>query len=168
MILNDRMVDLADEGFDAALRFGQLPDSGLVARPLKSLQRIVCASPAYLAERSRPVRPDDLAKHNCLAFHYLRPEREWHFDGAQARSVKVAGQLTVNNGAALREAALNHIGIVMLPDYLVEADIKAGRLVRLFPRHVFPRAPLQIVYLPDRYMTPKLKSFIDFVVDRFG
>jgi DNA-binding transcriptional LysR family regulator len=166
--LNDRIVDLAEEGFDAAFRFGNLPDSGLIARPLRSLNRVVCASPTYLAGHGTPRSPDDLVDHNCLAFHYIKPEREWLFRGAQPQTVHVTGQLTVNNGPALLRAALSDIGIVMLPNYLVAEDLAAGRLVRLFPGVEFPRAPVQLVYLPDRHMTPKMKSFVDFVLQHFG
>jgi DNA-binding transcriptional LysR family regulator len=166
--LNDRMVDLTEEGFDAAFRFGNLPDSGLIARPLLGLKQVVCASRDYLARHGTPTNPDDLANHSCLAFHYLRPEREWLFQGAHEQKVRITGQLTVNNGAALLQAAISAIGIVMLPDYLVAEDLNAGRLVRLFPEFEFARAPLQLVYPPDRNMTPKMKSFVDFVLHRFG
>lgn len=168
LLLNDRVVDLAEEGFDVAFRFGALPDSGLVARSLRNRNRMVCASPAYLAQHGHPQRPEELAAHNCLAFHYLRPEREWRFEGGASPTVKVAGQLTVNHGPALLAAALNHIGIALLPDYLVAEEIAAGRLVQLFAEYQFPSAPLQIVYLPDRHMTPKLKTFVEFVVQRFA
>jgi DNA-binding transcriptional LysR family regulator len=163
--LNDRMVDLAEEGFDAALRFGHLPDSGLIARPLRNLKRLVCAAPAYLERRGTPQDPNELPQHNCLAFHYVRAEREWTFE---ARTVNVTGQLTVNNGPALLRAALGGIGIVMLPDYLVTEDLAAGRLVRLLTEYDLPTAPLQLIYLPDRQMTPKMTSFVDFIVSRFG
>ncbi|CAN7758001.1 LysR family transcriptional regulator [Caballeronia sp. LjRoot34] len=168
LMLNDRLVDLADEGFDAVFRFGKLGDVGLVARPLRGLGRIVCASPAYLAEQGTPRSPEELASHNCLCFHYIQPEREWRFDKPKSCTISVSGQLTVNNGPALLMAALGGIGIVMLPDFLVANDIASGRLVQLFPEEDFSRAPLQLVYLPDRYMTPKLRSFVDFVVEHLA
>ncbi|WP_308410377.1 LysR family transcriptional regulator [Burkholderia sp. WAC0059] len=176
--LNDRVVDLVEEGFDAALRFGRLPDSGLVVRPLRSLNRVICASPAYLDAHGVPGAPGDLREHNCLAFHYVTPEREWQFNGPQSdgsrldgprpETVEVSGQLSVNNGPALLQAALSGIGVVMLPDYLVSEHVASGRLVRVLAGYDFPRAPLQLVYLPDRHMTPKLRSFIDFVTARLG
>ncbi len=166
--LNDRMVDLAEEGFDAAFRFGKLPDSGLIARPLRNLNRVICASPAYLAQHGTPHEPGELLNHNCLAFHYVRPERDWLFQGVRTQRVRVAGQLAINNGPALLRAALADIGIAMLPDYLAAEDLAAGRLVRLFPEFDFARAPLQLVYLPDRHMTPKMKSFVDFITQHFA
>jgi DNA-binding transcriptional LysR family regulator len=167
--LNDRIVDLAEEGFDAAFRFGELADSGLTARRLRSLGRVVCASPGYLASHGTPAEPEDLAGHNCLAFHYVTPEREWIFHGAGGdRKVVTRGQMTVNNGPALLQAALTGIGVAMLPDYLSAADVAAGRLTRLFAEYDLTRAPLQLVYLPDRHMTPKMRSFVDFVLQRLG
>jgi DNA-binding transcriptional LysR family regulator len=166
--LNDRIVDLAEEGFDAVFRFGDLPDSGLIARRLRGLDRMICGAPAYLARCGTPQTPADLTNHNCLALHYIQPEREWRFEGDAPMSVRTSGQLVVNNGPALLQAARSGMGIVLLPSYLVSEDIDGGRLIRLFGDFSFARAPLQLVYLPDRHMTPKLKSFIDFTLRRFG
>jgi DNA-binding transcriptional LysR family regulator len=169
LLLNDRIVDLADEGFDAAFRFGELRDSGTVARRLRNLGRIVCAAPDYLARCGAPAKPEDLADHSCLAFRYVQPELEWIFHRAgRDRQVAVKGQMTVNNGSALLAAALAGAGVAMLPDYLAAPDVQAGRLVRLFPEYDFSRAPLQLVYLPDRQMTPKMRSFVEFVLARLG
>lgn len=168
LMLNDRLVDLTEEGFDVAFRFGKLADTSLVARPLRSLGRVVCASPDYLATHGTPEAPDQLVAHNCLAFHYVQPETEWHFDKPKPYTVSVSGQLSVNNVQALLTAVLNGIGIAMLPDFLVANYFATGQLVPLFPEQDFSRAPLQLVYLPDRQMTPKLRSFIDFVIERFS
>jgi len=167
--LNDRLVDLAEEGFDAAFRFGELQDSGLVARRLEDLGRTVCASPAYLAKHGIPAEPGDLADHSCLVFRYVQPERDWRFHGPQGtREVRVQGQMTINNGSALLRAALAGAGVAMLPDYLAAEDVAVGRLARLFPEYDLTRAPLQLVYLPDRQMTPKMRSFVEFVLQRLG
>jgi DNA-binding transcriptional LysR family regulator len=136
------------------LEFVSPPDSSLIARPLRNLNRIVRASPTYLARHGTPQKPDEPVNHNCLAFHHVQPERDWLFQGAHAQSVRVVGQLTINNGPALFRAALANIGIAMLPDCLVAEDLAAGRLVRLFPEFYFERAPLPLVYLPDRHITP--------------
>jgi DNA-binding transcriptional LysR family regulator len=168
LILNDRVVDLVEGGFDAAFRFGQLADSGLVAHALGGLTRIICAAPAYLERHGTPTEPHQLHAHRCLLFHYLEPERDWSFAGQPGEAVCVDGQLSVNNGGALLMAALKAFGIALLPDYLAAEDLAAGRLIRLFPDREFPRAPLQLVHLPDRTMPLKLRSFIDFAVARFG
>lgn len=168
LILNDRLVDLVDGGFDAAFRFGRLADSGMVAHPLGGLSRVICASPDYLRRHGKPAAPSDLQAHRCLLFHYMDEERDWVFDGEAAATIHVDGQLSVNNNSALLMAAVNGIGIAMLPDYLARDDLAAGRLVRLFPEHAFARAPLQLVHLADRTMPLKLRSFIDFAVEKFG
>jgi DNA-binding transcriptional LysR family regulator len=167
--LNDRIVDLADEGFDAAFRFGELRDSGMVARRLRNPGRIVCATPDYLARHGTPGKPEDLTNHNCLAFRYVQPELEWVFHGAgEDHRVAIKGQMTVNSGSALLAAALAGTGVAMLPDYLAASDLQAGRLVRLFREYDLSRAPLQLFYLPDRQMTPKMRSFVEFVLEALG
>lgn len=166
--LSDRLIDLAEEGFDVAFRFGVLPDSGLIARPLRSLNRVICASPEYLSRHGTPKTPDSLSTHNCLAFRYIIPERDWVFTSATTQSIRTKGQLTVNDGQALLQAARSGIGIAMLPEYLVAPLLANGQLVSLFPNYNFARAPLQLVYLPDRLMTPKMKSFITFVIGAMG
>jgi DNA-binding transcriptional LysR family regulator len=171
LALNDRVVDLADGGFDAAIRVGALSDSNLIARPLAPSPRIVCAAPAYLSKHGTPATPKDLEKHHCLAFGVASgPERDWHFtlaDGSQ-QTVRVPGRLDVSGGLALREAALAGLGIILQPELMLEHDIAAGKLIRLFADLPAPTFPVHIVYLPERKLTAKLASFVDFVVARFG
>ncbi len=170
--LNDRFVDLAEEGFDAAIRAGVLPDSGLIARPLTQSPRIACASPAYLARHGHPHAPADLVRHNCLAFMVATgPEREWRFprpDGNGVERITVRGRLDVNGGLALREAALAGLGIILQPQVMLQDDLDAGRLVRLFPDWAAPTWPIHVVHLPDPHMPPKLVSFIAFLRETLG
>lgn len=165
--LSDRFVDLAEEGFDAAIRAGELPDSGLVARLLGYSPRITCASPAYLARHGHPREPADLLQHNCLGFMLPNgPEREWRYprpDGKGIERIEARGRLDVNGGMALREAALAGIGIIFQPQMILHDDLEAGRLVRLFPDWPAPTSPVHVVYLPDTRMPPKLESFIAFL-----
>jgi DNA-binding transcriptional LysR family regulator len=169
--LNDRMVDLADGGFDAAIRVGVLPDSNLIARRLAPSPRIACAAPAYLSKHGTPATPKDLEKHQCLAFGVAGgPQRDWRFplaDGSQ-QTVHVPGRLDISGGLALREAALAGLGIILQPELMLEHDIAAGKLIRLFADLPAPTFPVHIVYLPDRKLTAKLASFVDFVIARFG
>lgn len=170
--LSDRFVDLAEEGFDAAIRAGVLPDSGLIARPLTRSPRIACASPAYLARHGHPQAPADLAQHNCLAFMVADgPEREWRFphpDGKGVEQIAVRGRLDINGGLALREAALAGLGIILQPQMMLQDDLDAGRLVRLFPDWPAPTWPVHVVHLPDAHMPPKLVSFIAFLQETLG
>ena len=166
--LCDRVVDLVEEGFEAAIRIGPLPDSALIARSLAPYRLMICASPDYLARRGTPVQPEDLAQHECLSFSPAAVVH-WRLTDAQDGicRVPVSGRLQVNHGQALRVAALHGLGIVLQPAILLEADVQAGRLVQLFPEYTLPSRPMSVVYLPDRYRSPKLRSFVDFLVERF-
>jgi len=167
LVLSDRVTDLLEEGFEAAIRVGPVPDSALIARPLAPYRLMICASPEYLARRGTPVMPDELSQHECLSFS---PSAAAHWrlqDQEHICRVPVSGRLQVNQGQALRVAALRGMGIVLQPAILLEDDVRAGRLVQLFPHHQLPTRPMSILYLPDRYRSPKLRSFVDFVVERF-
>lgn len=167
--LSDRVVDLFEEGYEAAIRIGHLPpDSALIAKPLAPYRTLICASPEYLARRGTPKKPGDLVSHDCLSFSPATLEH-WRLasDGNTFR-IPVSGRVRVNHGQALRVAALHGLGIVLQPAILLEADIRAGRLVHLFPDYELPTRPMHIVFFPDRYRSPKLRSFIDYVTERFG
>ncbi|MBA8899606.1 LysR family transcriptional regulator [Phyllobacterium sp. P30BS-XVII] len=167
LALSDRTVDLIDEGFDAALRIGNLADSTLIARSLQPYRMWVCAAPSYLSKRGTPERPEDLKQHDCLVFSYAG--RQWRLGlGNHPEKTAVQGRLEVNNGQALRVAACSGLGIVMQPEVLLATDVKEGTLVRLFSDHDLPSRPMNLVYLRDRQMPPKLRCFIDFVAERFG
>ena len=169
VVLSDRVVDVMEEGFEAAIRIGQLPDSSLIARPLAPYRLMICASPDYLARKGTPRQPADLSQHECLSFSPAALAH-WRLTSHQddVCSVPVSGRLQVNHGQALRVAALHGMGIVLQPAFLLETDVRAGRLVQLFPTHALPSRPLSVVYLPDRYRSPKLRSFVDFLVERFS
>lgn len=168
VVLSDRVVDLLEDGFEAAIRIGELPDSGLIAKPLAPYRQMICASPDYLARRGTPSKPEELAQHDCLAFSPAALSH-WRLSGEEGDlRVPVGGRLQVNQGQALRVAAVHGLGIVLQADFLLEDDVRAGRLVRLFPDYTLPCRPMHVVYLPDRYRSPKLRSFVDFIVERFG
>lgn len=167
LALSDRVVDLAEEGIEAAIRVGPLPDSDLVARPLSPYRMMLCAAPSYLARHGTPQRPQDLSQHACLSFSQSALTH-WSLSGKDGEfRVPVSGRLKINHGQALRVAALNGHGIVLQPAVLLEADVRAGRLVQLLPDYALPSRPLYVVYLPDRYRSRKLRSFVDFMVERF-
>lgn len=168
VVLSDRVVDLVDEGFDVALRMGSLPDSGLVARSLAPYRFMMCASPAYLARRGTPQTPDDLRHHECLSFSPAGLAH-WRMDQAGTEwCIPVSGRLKVNHGQALRVAAVHGLGVVLQPSLLLADEVRAGRLVQLFPEHTLPSRPMSVVYLPDRYRSPRLRSFVEFAVEVFG
>jgi len=168
--LSDRIVDLVEEGYEVVIRIAPLPDSSLIARRLRPYRLVACASPAYLAERGAPDRPEDLAAHECLGFAHWAPRDLWQFTDADGdlHSVPVRGRVSVNSGQALRSAALEGLGIILQPEGLLQDDIAAGRLVRVLPGYDPPSRPMHILFAPDRRPTPKLRSFIDAVVAAFG
>jgi len=170
MTMNDRFVDLIDEGYDVAVRIGRLTDSGLVARKLAPLRRVVCASPDYLAARGVPASPGDLENHDCLSYSNMAQSDEWSFLGPDGRlmSVAVKGRLRVNNGDTLRIAALRVLGLVNQPAFLVGADLQAGTLVGVLTEYVAQDGAVYAVYPHSRHLSPKVRAFVDFLADRFG
>lgn len=165
-------MDLLEDGVDAAIRVGHLPDSGLIARGLAAFRFVVCAAPAYLADHAAPKAPADLAGHQCLDFSQGADPGVWRFgapSGAdRGGAVPVAGRLRINSGQALRVAALEGIGIALLPEVLVADDLAAGRLVRVLADHPVPALPVHLLTPPERHPTPKLRSFVALVARRLG
>src|SRR5471032_127061 len=169
--LNDRMVDMVEEGYDAAVRIGPLDDSGMIARPLFNYAMAICASPAYLKKRGTPLTPDDLARHECLDFMVGAVGVRWRLQSVhdvRGKRELPASRFRTNSGQALRMAALKDFGIVMQAEVLLAQDIAAGRLVPVLCDYLPPARPMHLVYQRDRRATPKLTTFIDFIVERFG
>lgn len=169
MSLSNRAVDLVDEGYDLVFRIGTLADSGLIARPLAPYRFILCAAPAYLEGRPPLRTPADLEQHECLVFAYTELRSQWTFDGPQGRvTVPVRSRLASDHDETLLCAALAGMGILLQPQDVVQAALDDGRLVRLLPDYEAPSRPMHLLYAPDRRLTPKLRSFIDFAVEAFG
>jgi DNA-binding transcriptional LysR family regulator len=168
--LDDRFVNLVEEGIDVAVRIGVLTDSSLVARKLGITRSIACASPAYLAEHGEPETPEDLAAHDCLVYSYLSTANVWRFTAPDGREVPVAvaGRLRVNNGIVLADAAVADYGIVMTPSFYVGPLIRAGKLQRILARYRLPELGIYAVYPQTAHVPPKVRAFIDFLVKRFG
>lgn len=167
--ITNRKVDLIDEGFDAVFRVGTLSDSGLIARNLKGYKLLLCASPLYLAKHKPLSHPTDLQYHQCLGFLHTELRTHWTFQSSQGEiTVPVSCQFMSDSGEALLAAALQHQGIMLQPAELVEKAIAQGHLIQLLPDFPVPSRPMHLLYAPDRRMTPKLRSFISFVLDHFG
>ncbi|WP_024675988.1 LysR family transcriptional regulator [Pseudomonas syringae] len=176
LVLTNQRLDMIDNGFDVAIRLGNIAQSSpLIARPLQDYTLTICAAPDYLARHSAPVRPEDLRSHNCLAFAYPAGD-EWRTAGTQWRMtgpegevlVDVDGSMVANTSAGLYQAARAGLGVVMLPDALVQRDLQKGRLVALLPGYHLPRRPMNLLYVQDRYRLPKLRSFVEFAMGRWG
>jgi DNA-binding transcriptional LysR family regulator len=170
LTLNDRYVDLVEEGYDVAIRVGHLVDSSLVARRLAPARRAVAASPAYLAEAGTPETPDDVVHHQCLRYSLLDPAQEWRFVGPGNRPwpVEVRGRMRSNNADALRGAALKGLGLVSLPTFIIGGDLQAGTLVSVLTAFTPQDSGIHAVYPHSRHLSPKTRAFVDFLAERFG
>ncbi|HXY98907.1 MAG TPA: LysR family transcriptional regulator [Stellaceae bacterium] len=168
--LNDHYIDLLAEGVDLALRIGRLADSSLIARRLAPIRLVACAAPAYLARHGAPRAPKDLAEHRCLLYTYASTADEWRFIGPDGEDavVRVSGRLLANSGDIIVAAALDGLGIALTPTFMAGEHVQAGKLVTLLPGYAAPEAALYAVYPPGRHLSAKLRSFIDFLVARFG
>jgi DNA-binding transcriptional LysR family regulator len=165
--LTDRYVDIVEEGVDVAIRIGELADSSLIARKLSMFEVAICASPEYLAKAGVPRTSDDLLKHQCLGFTNWQRQGGWRL--MQSRLGSEIGQsprFESDNAQALLAAAVNGIGIIMMPRELVRPDIEAGRLTEVLKKHVPPARPIHAVYARARQSLPKLTTFVDFLVAR--
>jgi len=164
LLLTDRMVNLVEEGMDAAIRIGELADSALVARRLGSVPRVVCASPEYLKRDGVPTRPQDLARHECIRFTDLSPAREWTFvENGRELKTKIDGRFVSNNGDAAIDAALHGLGLVMVLGYQVEQPLADGRLVRVLRDFEPVAAPVHVLYSSARLVPAKLKAFLELL-----
>jgi len=167
MVMDDRVVDLVESGFDCAIRGGDLPDSTLIARKLAPLRLVLCASPEYVALHEMPKIPADLVEHDCLLFTYS--VSEWPFSAAgKTESVQVSGSYQANNSEALREAVLQGVGISRIPSFVVGDDIRAGRLVEVLADYQMPVKALYALFPKRQHLPAKVRVFIDFVVERLG
>lgn len=169
LTLSNELVDLVDGGYDAVFRIGELADCGLKALPLMPYQMVLCAAPSYLARRPPITTPWDLQEHECLAFAYSDGRSHLRFEGPEGCiDVPIKSRLTINQGDPLLSGAVAGLGVVMLPLELVKDSLRSGTLVTLLPQYRVPVSPMNLLYAPDRRLTPKLRSFIDFVRVAFG
>jgi len=167
--LDDRVADMAQEGFDVSIRIGHLKDSGLVARPLQPYRMRICGAPGYLERAGTPRTLAELARHQCLGFSHWNRDGQWSLRSSNADDeVGPACRLVSNHGGALRMAALEGAGLIMQAEALVGEDIASGRLVSLLEDHLPPARPMHLLYPRDRQPVPKLTTFVDFMLERFG
>jgi DNA-binding transcriptional LysR family regulator len=170
LTLQDRVVDLVEEGYDLAIRaaIGELPPSSLIARQISRAHFVICASPQYWQRHGMPQTAEAFAEHNCLIFHDSPTADEWVLvSGEDHRRIKVSGNLSANNGDALRAAAIAGNGVVFLPTDIIGADLAAGRLQ---PLAQFQPIEMKIyaLYPTRRHLSAKVRTFVDFLAERFG
>lgn len=168
LALDNDMVDLVDGGYDAVFRIGELPDSGLKGIPLAPYRLVLCAAPSYLGRRPALTSPWDLQQHECLGFAFADGRSHWSFEGPEGLiDVPITSRLTINQGDPLLAAAIAGLGVVLQPQELVRDALRDGTLLALLPQYQAPASPMHLLYAPDRQLTPKLRSFLDFATAAF-
>jgi DNA-binding transcriptional LysR family regulator len=167
LTLSDRILDLAEEGIDLAIRIGRALEPHLIARHIAHTRTVVCGAPTYLGQYGIPQTPQDLAHHNCLRYVY-RDTDKWEFIGPDGQiTIPVHGTLESNVGDSLRVAAIHGVGLVLQPTYMVGEDIKAGRLVEVLKGYRTPGVDIAAVYLHRRHLSVKVRAFVEFLQQRF-
>jgi DNA-binding transcriptional LysR family regulator len=166
--LNDRVVDLVDEGYDLAIRITNLPSSQLVSRRLASTRMVLCASPAYLAIHGNPTHPRELADHQVISYSYWAAGDDWRFTNDNGEvQVRVKARIHTNSGDTCRVAALEHQGVILQPDFLVGVDLKQGALVELMPQFHSIDLGIHAVYASRKHLPMKTRHLVDFLVESF-
>ena len=171
LTFTDRVVDLVGEGYDLAVRIGRLEDSTLRARKIGAARRYLCASPCYLDRAGAPQRPEDLAGRNCLIFRTHPGYNVWRFEsGGRTVDVRASGSFSADSGNALINAARDARGLILAPEWLVAPFLANGELVEVLAEQppVPDRTPLYAVHPYQRFVPPKVKTFVDFLVNHYG
>ncbi len=159
------MVDLAAGGYDLAVRIGALPDSALVARRIAPVRKVVCASPDYLERRGRPAKPADISDHAVLLYN----NEHWRFRvGGRWETIRVSPCLRTNNGEMLRAAAEAGLGLCILPSFIASPAIEAGTIEIVLEDYALEEGSLNLVMLPGRATTARVRALVDFLAARFG
>jgi DNA-binding transcriptional LysR family regulator len=169
-MVTNRIVDLVGENVDVSLRIGPLEDSGLVSRKIVDLTRVVCASPSYLARHGRPTEPADLAGHACLTLSRNPGSASWPFriNGKLTR-IEVKGPVSADSADMLLQLAIGGAGVLRLSEHVVARSIDAGLLQPLLQDAQDPESyPLYALLPPGRHQAPKVRAFIDFLIERLG
>ncbi|MDE0780758.1 MAG: substrate binding domain-containing protein [Alphaproteobacteria bacterium] len=159
------------QGFrcDVLIRVGELKDSSLIARKLAETRRVVAATPGYWKKYGQPNKPEDLKNHNCLTYSHLSSGNTWHMTNTAKKEhvVQPTGNLTSNSGEVLLEAALQGLGVVNLPAWMVGSDIVEGRLLEVMVNYAQPGPSVHAIYPQGRYLSAKVRVFVDFLANHF-
>lgn len=165
LTLNDRAVDLVEEGYDIVIRVGVPADSSLMSRRLAPARLMIVGSPDYLRRNGMPKAPADLKRHNCLGYAYWSLRDEWHLTTPRGKleRVKVRGSLVANNGDALRVAALEGVGLIQQPSFSICDDLRHGRLVHVLSDHPIRELTVHALYAPGAAPNAKIRALIDLL-----
>ncbi|MEO0342539.1 MAG: LysR family transcriptional regulator [Pseudomonadota bacterium] len=169
LVLENRIVDLLADKYDLAIRIGPLPDSGLMARKLSSFRMVLVAAPAYLSAKGHPNTVKEIEAFDLLHFSNNQTGTVWAIDdGSGTVPIRALNSpLTINDGMSLLRAAIDGVGIAYLPDIMVGGAIASGQLEQLFPAITPEERTVSAVYPSGPFIQPKLRSFLDFLIDAF-
>ena len=165
---SDRAVDLVEEGVDCAVRAGQLVDSNLIARRVGILHFVTCATPGYLARYGRPAHPDELLRHQCVNYFSSKTGKifDWDFSrGTERVQVALPGKLALNDSAAYTSAGLAGLGIVQMPNFLLEPMLDDGSFEQVLPEWSSDSIPIHVVYPQNRHLSAKVRVFVEWVAE---
>lgn len=167
LILSDALTDIVGDGFDLAIRIGELKDSGLVARKLCTVARVLCATPTYVERHGLPCTIEELADHQCLPAHNGEP---WRLDGPRGPLVyRPDGMLKTNSSEVIREAVISGLGIALRSTWDIGPELANGRLIRVLPEYQGSRSVLISAVFPSReYLPAKVRAFIDYLQSIYG
>jgi LysR family transcriptional regulator for bpeEF and oprC len=163
---SDRLVDLIHEGFDLAIRVGELADSSLSARSLGTISYALYASPEYLGREAPPERPEELVSHDLIIFAAESPPAWRLVRASEHIDIDTQARLLVNNHVAARDATIDGLGIALLPRFQAAPFIQDGKLVEILPGWTRTPAPVHAIFASSRYLTPKVRAFIDLACDQ--
>jgi DNA-binding transcriptional LysR family regulator len=165
LILKSSQSDLIDEGLDIAIYLGSIEDTSLVARKLGSSPSVVCGAPSYFAQYGIPMHPEELEKHSCLVNWAIPPRNMWHFKNANGthKIIKVSGRMQANAADPIKVAAVNGLGLIMLPKYIVGKHIAKGALQVVLENYINPPLDIYAVYPHRKYLSAKVSVFLDFL-----
>lgn len=168
-VLGDRPIDLVEEGVDLAIRIGLVTDQGLIARRIGRMKRVTVATPAYFAKAGRPQRPADLTGHDCIVYTGLATVDEWHFVDPSGTPimVKVSGRVRVSASEGMRSALLEGLGLAVCPTWLFTDEIETGVIERVLTDYEPDALPIQAVYPSRRLVPPRVRAFVDYLVEEF-
>lgn len=170
LALNDRFVDLIEEGFDVSLRVSALTDSSLIARQLAPVERYIVGAPAYFEKHGMPRHPAELADHPFLLYTLLaRPNLlEMENAAGERQQVQLKGKFLCNNADAMESIMLAGEGLTLSPDFICHEALASGALVRILPDWFVPPISLHVIYPHARHLAAKVRAFVDFTVEKFG
>lgn len=166
--LTDRFIRLIDEGVDIAIRIGELEDSSLIARRFSPIRLVTCAAPSYFEKHGVPDQPEDLIQHSCIIDTNFRNGPLWPYSvNGEKNNVKVNGRISVNSAAATRKMLLKGAGIGLIPSYAVGEDIRQNRLAVVLEAYETSGLGIYALYAHNRYLSTKVRTFVDFMANRF-